>query len=71
MKAIEATATIDAHGQISLDTPLNIVYPNRVRIIVFVPEQNNDDLEQDDWSNLTTKQFFRDDAPQDAIYDRI
>lgn len=38
MQAIEATGTIDAQGQLSLDQPLQITYPARVRVIVLLSD---------------------------------
>ena len=45
MKAIETTATLTENGQLTLDEPLSLPYPNRVRIIVLIPddEETNDD----------------------------
>jgi hypothetical protein len=44
MKAIETTATLTENGQLTLDQPLSLPYPNRVRVIVLIPEdEENDD----------------------------
>ena len=43
MKAIEATATINEHGQIFLDSPLAIEANRRVRLIVLVAEEDESD----------------------------
>ena len=40
MQAIEATGTIDAQGQLSLDQPLQVTNSARVRVIVLLPEGN-------------------------------
>ena len=45
MKAIEATATINDEGQLSLDLPLNIAHHRRVRVIVLIPEDEEFDEE--------------------------
>jgi hypothetical protein len=70
MKAIEATGIINSQGQLSLDTPLDITSSSRVRIIVLVPEIETDP-EHNDWSSLTTEQFFNGYSPIDDIYDNI
>ncbi len=44
MKAIETTATLTENGQLTLDEPLSLPYPSRVRVIVLIP----DDKETDD-----------------------
>jgi hypothetical protein len=41
MQAIEATGTIDAQGQLSLDQPLEIDHPTRVKVIVLLAEEPN------------------------------
>jgi len=45
MKAIETTATLTENGQLTLDEPLTFTHPNRVRVIVLIPE---DDEPEDD-----------------------
>ncbi len=44
MKAIEATATINEKGELSLDQSLNITKPQRVRVIVLISEDNDTDF---------------------------
>ena len=44
MKVIETTATLTENGQLTLDEPLSLPYPSRVRVIVLIP----DDKETDD-----------------------
>lgn len=46
MQAFEATGTIDAQGQLSLDQPLQVTHPSRVRIIVLLTESSNQTSEQ-------------------------
>ncbi len=46
MQAIEATGTIDAHGQLALDQPLPVAHPGRVRIIVLLTDSSNQLPEQ-------------------------
>jgi len=36
MQAIEAMGTVDAQGHLSLDQPLQVSYPSRVRVIVLL-----------------------------------
>lgn len=45
MKAIETTATLTEDGQLTLDQPILLRHHNRVRIIVLIPddEENEDD----------------------------
>jgi hypothetical protein len=38
MKAIEVTGTIDQHGHLLLDQPINIGISSQVRVIVLFPE---------------------------------
>jgi hypothetical protein len=47
MKAIEATAIINGEGQLSLDLPLNIARHCRVRVIVLIPE-SEEEIDPDD-----------------------
>jgi hypothetical protein len=70
MKAIETTGKIDAQGQLTLDQPLKLNIPNQVRIIVLIPE-NEIELEQNDWSMLSTEQFLNGYSATDAIYDTV
>ncbi|MDB9528147.1 hypothetical protein PN498_19295 [Oscillatoria sp. CS-180] len=42
MKAIEATATINNEGQLALDYPLDVAHHRRVRVIVLIPESEED-----------------------------
>lgn len=41
MKAIETTATLTENGQLTLDEPLTFTHPNRVRVIVLIPEDDS------------------------------
>jgi hypothetical protein len=45
MQAIEATGTINADGQLSLDQPLP-VHSSRVRVIVLLPDPSSQTLEE-------------------------
>ena len=42
MKAIETTATINDLGQLTLDAPLILTKSRRVRVIVLIPEDDED-----------------------------
>ena len=42
MKAIETTATLTENGQLTLDQPLNLAHNSRVRVIVLIPEPEED-----------------------------
>ena len=46
-KAIEATGTIDHQKQIILDEPLPVSKPTRVRIIIFMPD--DEDIDEMAW----------------------
>ena len=46
MQAIEATGTIDAQGQLTLDQPLQVDSPSRVRVIVLLAEASSQTSEQ-------------------------
>jgi hypothetical protein len=43
MKAIETTATINEHGELTLDKLLGISNPQRVRVIVLISEDDPDE----------------------------
>ncbi|CAD5951966.1 hypothetical protein PCC9214_02612 [Planktothrix tepida] len=43
MKAIETTATINESGQLTLDQSLGTTKPQRVRVIVLIPEDDEVD----------------------------
>jgi hypothetical protein len=47
MKAIEMIATINNQGQLFLAQPLTITTPNRIRVIVLIPEDSTK-LDPDD-----------------------
>jgi hypothetical protein len=70
MKAIEVTGKISEQGELLLNSPLNLTRCDRVRVIVLVPEDENDS-EKADWANRTSDQFFRGYAQADSIYDTI
>lgn len=43
MKAIEATATIDQQGQLTLDSALESARPQRVKVIILMSEADDED----------------------------
>jgi hypothetical protein len=43
MKAIEVMGTVDEQGQLALDTPLTLDRKSRVKVIVLIPEEENDE----------------------------
>ncbi|WP_026731725.1 type II toxin-antitoxin system RelN family antitoxin [Fischerella sp. PCC 9605] len=45
MKAIEVKGTVDEFGQLSLDEPLTLAKHSRVRVIVLITEENEEDEE--------------------------
>ncbi len=45
MKAIEVKGTVNEFGQLSLDEPLTIAKHSRVRVIVIIAEENQEDEE--------------------------
>ncbi len=67
MKAIEVTGKISDQGDLLLNNPLNLTRCDCVRVIVLVPEDENES-EEADWANLTSEQFFRGYAQADSIY---
>jgi hypothetical protein len=70
MKAIEVIGKISDQGELLLNNPLNLARCDRVRVIVLVPEDENES-EKADWVNLTSGQFFRGYAQADSIYDTV
>ena len=47
LRAIETTGVIDEKSQLWLDTPLPIVGPSRVRVIVLLPE--DEETSESEW----------------------
>jgi len=62
MKAIEARATINDDGQLSLDLPLNVAHHRRVRVIVLIPEDEENDNERNE---------DLDDDPKESVIEGI
>ncbi len=57
MKAIETTATINERGQLSLDSPLEVSFNQRVRVIVLIAE--DEALDPDDTPKEVVLQDLR------------
>lgn len=73
MQAIEATGTIDAQGHLSLDQPLQVTHPSRVRIIVLLTESSNQIPEQIDPDLISSQTVRENDQVADArpIWERV
>lgn len=46
MKAIETTATINENGELTLDHSLGVTKPQRVRVIVLMLEEDEEDPDE-------------------------
>ncbi|KOP24161.1 hypothetical protein AMR41_22575 [Hapalosiphon sp. MRB220] len=57
MKAIKVMATIDEHGQLTLDQPLITDHNSRVEVIVLIPEAA--EIDEDDKSKEDILEDFR------------
>jgi hypothetical protein len=57
MKAIKIMATIDEHGQLTLDQPLITDKNSRVEVIVLIPEAA--EIDEDDKSKEAILEDFR------------
>jgi hypothetical protein len=68
MKAVEMTGTIDEHRELRLDEPLPFNGPNRVRVIILMPEEG--DPSEEEWVRAAASNpafaFLRD--PAEDIY---
>ncbi len=66
MKAIEVAGTIDSERQLHLDRPLPIEGPSRVRVIILIPEEDN----EQEWLGLAAKnpafEFLKE--PEEDVY---
>ncbi len=56
MKAIETTTTLTEDGQLTLDQPILLTHHNRVRIIVLIPD---DDENEDDSIETIREGFYQ------------
>lgn len=46
MKAIETTATINERGELTLDRTLDVTKPQRVRVVVLMMEEDEEDPDE-------------------------
>lgn len=69
MKAIEATGIINNEGQLSLDLPLNVAHHRRVRVIVLIPE-SEEEIDPDDDPMETIIEGIRE-GWQQALADEV
>lgn len=53
MHAFEATGTIDTTGHLTLDQPLQVVHPAKVRVIVLLSEDESENEQVNSHSNQT------------------
>ena len=67
-RAIETSGTVDARHQLVLDHPLSIKGPKKVRVIIFLPEE--DDIDESEWLHAAAKNpsFAFLDDPEEDIY---
>ena len=70
VRAIETTGVIDEKRQLRLDTPLPVVGPGRVRIIVLFPEEEYEEISESEWLHAaaTNPVFDFLKEPQENIY---
>ena len=70
VRAIETTGVIDEESQLRLDSPLPIVGPSRVRVIVLIPEEEYEGISESEWLYAATTNssfdFLRE--PEEDIY---
>jgi len=64
MNAIEVTGSIDAERRLRLDAPLPVAGPSRVRVIVLLPDA--EDESEDEWQRAAAANpafdFLKDEA---------
>jgi hypothetical protein len=67
MRAIETTGTLNTQGQLQLDRPFPQDLPNRVRVILLMPEE---DLSEQAWLDAvsTNPSFAFLHEPEEDIY---
>lgn len=61
MRAVEVTGSVDDKGQLSLDQPIEVTTPTRVRVIVLFPEFQDqiEEIDPDDTSVEEIKASLR------------
>ena len=60
MKAIEITGSVDDKGQLSLDQPLTLAKYSRVRVIVLVSEDDDENNEITESESESFRQGWHD-----------
>ena len=72
MKAWEFEAPLGADGTVQVPAAVSAQVPvgSHIRVLVLMPDAEDDEAEERDWKRLGLLGFFRDDCPEDAIYDR-
>ena len=64
IKAIETAGIVDEQSQLLLDSPLPVIGPTRVRVIVLIPEEGN--MNEAEWlkavANNPAFDFLKDSA---------
>jgi hypothetical protein len=70
VRAIETTGVIDEASHLQLDTPLPVVGPSRVRVIVLFSEEEREDIDELEWLHAAMVNpafdFLKD--PEEDIY---
>jgi hypothetical protein len=68
MRAVEATGTIDEHGELHLDWPITTVRPGRVRVLLLMADEA--DFDEQEWMRAAARNpafdFLND--PAEDIY---
>ncbi len=68
MRAVEFTTELGKQPVVTIPQEVAAKLPKsgRARVIVLTP----DDPEDDEWRSGAYEQFVREEAPEDAVYDR-
>ena len=70
VRAIETTGIIDEKSQLHLDTPLPVIGPSQVRVIVLIPEEECKEISESEWlyaaATNTAFEFLKE--PEEDIY---
>jgi hypothetical protein len=70
VKVIETTATVDECGHLQLDEPVPAGGPRRVRVIVFLPDDQPADTSEREWLGAAARSpafdFLQD--PREDVY---
>ncbi len=70
VRAFETTGVIETQRQLQLDTPLPVVGPGRVRVIVLFPEEEFEEFSETEWLHAaaTNPAFDFLKEPEEDIY---